>query len=396
MVRRRIVLCLAVACLVLGIRAEACLWDRDTLADEERGLPEMSSIILSRYERHTPEFLERRIRLAQEALPTADASRAKALYDDLGVAYDRRNEQAKAIAAMQEKIRRFGVDYTTAANLGTFYAHAGQLDHAETWIRRVLKINPNAHFGREWVQLHAIRYFRSARSQRNAKAEVKPATERKALRFRFWGEAFLKESEPHLLGLTSGTPSELSAALRRGKFPANALEGISGIIRMGDRESPELYAALAQLLQLRGDNSLAYLAYIRALEAGGASHPFYSEWLDASRLVHRNIQLAPGQLPLSQNTYRRGRDYARGWVAAYQARERELIRAGEDPEAAANYAAFYRKWGRPQDPLPLPPTLAQNGWNVWIPALSVFFITWVLVRRRKRLRRLSGAQPSVG
>lgn len=394
--RRRIVLCLAAVCLALGMRAEACLWDRDTLDDEERGLPEMSSIILGRYERHTPEFLERRIRLAQEALPTADATRAKALYDDLGVAYDRRNEQAKAIAAMQEKIRRFGVDYTTAANLGTFYAHAGQLDRAEWWIRRAVQINPNAHFGREWVQLHAIRYFRAAKKDRNIKAIKRQDADREPLRFRFWGEPFMERSERLLLGITGGTPNQLSSMLRRGKLPANALEGAAGIIRMGDRENPELYAALAQLLRVRGDNSLAALAYLRALEAGGQDHPLADEWEVLAARARHNVHLAIGQLPITEDTYHWGRDYARRWVAAYQERERELIRSGQDPEAAANYAAFYRKWGRPQDPLPLPPTLAQNGWNVWIPVLSVSFITWLLVRRRKRLRRLSGAQPSAG
>lgn len=351
--------------------AEACLWDRDTLADEERGLPEMSSIILGRYERHTPEFLERRIRLAQAALPTASPAQAKALLDDLGVAQDRLNRQPEAIAAMQEKLRRFGVEYTTAANLGTFYAHAGQLEPAETWIRRALQINPEAHFGREWVQLHAIRYFRSARQRPLPKSDPATATEQRRLRFRFWGEPFLKRSEPLLLGMSGGAPSQLSTMLREAKLPANALEGTAGILRMGDRESPELYAALAQLLRVRGDNSLATLAYWRALEAGGEKHPLVDEWEDAAAHARQSIHLDPGQIPMSPRTYRWGRDYARRWVAAYQERERELIRTGQDPEAAANYAEFYRRWGRPQDPLPAPVTLSQNGWIFWIPLLSL-------------------------
>lgn len=362
----------AVACVVLAAgSARACLWDRDTLADEERGLPEMSSIILGRYERHTPEFLERRIRLARTALAHASPSEAKALLDDIGVAQDRLNRQPEAIATMQEKIRRFGVDYTTAANLGTFYAHAGQLAPAESWIRRALKINPEAHFGREWVQLHAIRYFRSTKQRPLPKVRPTTGTESRRLRFRFWGEPFLEQSEPLLLGMSGGAPSQLSSMLREAKLPANALEGVAGIVRMGDRESPELYAALAQLLRVRGDNSLAALAYWRALEAGAEKHPLADEWDEAGAYARQSIHLDAGQIPMSRRTYEWGRDYARQWVAAYQERERELIRTGQDPEATLHYAEFYRKWGRPQDPLPVPAPLSQNGWTLWIPLLSL-------------------------
>lgn len=134
--RRR--LCRQMSALMMGLAlflcahavAEACMWDRDTLAEEQRGLPEITAIIVGRYERHTPEFLEHRIRTAQAALPNASPERAKALLDDIGVACDRLDRQDEAIAAMQRKIDRYGVDYTTAANL------APSMPTPATWRRR--------------------------------------------------------------------------------------------------------------------------------------------------------------------------------------------------------------------------------------------------------------------
>ena len=48
--------------------------------------------------------------------------------------------------------------YETAANLGTFYFHAGKLAEGLPHIDRALAINPDAHFGRERVQKRLVEY----------------------------------------------------------------------------------------------------------------------------------------------------------------------------------------------------------------------------------------------
>jgi tetratricopeptide (TPR) repeat protein len=329
--------------------AAACLWDRDTLADEQRGLPEMAAIITGRYERHTPEFFERRIREAQSRLKTADGETAKALLDDIGVAYDRLDRQPHAISAMREKISRFGVDYTTAANLGTFYAHAGDMDQAENWIRRAVKINPDAHFGREWVQLRAIQYFRDLRKAKTPEAKQK---------VKFWDRDIDKR----------------------------AVEGAAGIIKMGDRAVPEIYVALGEALREQEHNSLAVMAYWRAMDLGGPKHPLYPEWEREAADTLRKIRTDFIPRLISRADYDKHRAYAERWVAAYQAHERALVGAGRDLEAIANYRDFYRKWGTPREPYPRPFLILGLSPFVWAgAALAVGgALFWRRLRRRRR------------
>lgn len=210
------------------------------------------------------------------------------------------------------------------------------------------------------MQLHAIRYFRHR----------KPGEEDAG----FWGPKLRSEGERH--SSMGGSPERLEELLKQAGLPENALEGVAGMIRMGDRESPELYAALGELLAIRGDSSLAAMAYWRAMEAGSAAHPQYVEWQEAA-----DEALFSTQGRMRRSTYETQRDHARRWVAAYQARERELLAAGSDAEDDAEYAAFYAKWGRPQVPYN-PPSLVQR----YAPYALLLFIPigWLLVRLPRR------------
>lgn len=49
--------------------------------------------------------------------------------------------------------------YETAANLGTFYLHAGIFKKVLAYIEKALKINPDAHFGREKYQKLLVEYI---------------------------------------------------------------------------------------------------------------------------------------------------------------------------------------------------------------------------------------------
>lgn len=159
--------------VVLGAVAFACLWDRDTLAAELEGLPGVADLVAGRVDRNPDLYYEMRIErvLREHAL---DPTRLE-LYDDLGVAYDRLGDHDSAIAWMENKaieIENQGIEgaawdeaeYKRLANVGTFRIHkwlregadredVSLLEEGKVELERAIEINPDAHFGREAIQV---------------------------------------------------------------------------------------------------------------------------------------------------------------------------------------------------------------------------------------------------
>ena len=162
---------------ILGLLAPCtafgCIWDTDTLANEAKGLPDVVQVITGRFARNPPLFYEMRLKRV-----TAELERDPGLlgdYDDAAAACDRLSRDDEAIVWMQKKRSRLEKAANTApeikehwyryyANIGTFQAHrwlrAGadrahiaEMQQARSEISKALEINPNAHFGREKVQL---------------------------------------------------------------------------------------------------------------------------------------------------------------------------------------------------------------------------------------------------
>ncbi len=48
--------------------------------------------------------------------------------------------------------------YSTASNLGTIYELIGQPDSALVWIRKSLELNPDSHFGSEWIHIKILEF----------------------------------------------------------------------------------------------------------------------------------------------------------------------------------------------------------------------------------------------
>src|SRR5687768_10957039 len=82
----------------------ACMWDRDTLAKEARGLPGMTAIITGRFERNPPLYYEMRLKRVAEEIRVNPFSFAA--YDDAAVACDRLGRHDEAIAWMEKKRAR--------------------------------------------------------------------------------------------------------------------------------------------------------------------------------------------------------------------------------------------------------------------------------------------------
>lgn len=48
--------------------------------------------------------------------------------------------------------------YTTASNLGTIYELTGKVDSALYWIKKAVELEPNSHFGSEWIHVKILEH----------------------------------------------------------------------------------------------------------------------------------------------------------------------------------------------------------------------------------------------
>jgi len=256
----------------------ACLWDFDTQIQERTKFPSALELITGKFPRHSPAFYQWRIDDRQAKLDSGDDQAS--YYDDIAVAYDKLRQDDQAIEWMHKKAAKFNdsVDnrYKTAANLGTFYLHSRQLDKGIEQLELAIKINPNAHFGRERYQLYLAKYIKlrlanghlhdgqlllplrydrdhDSDSSQN-KDQVHPHKE-----VRHFGSA--------VVYFDDGTYRQIDK-----KQTADAVTGIMGMMRFGHYDSPVLLECLGDLLSETSSvnqNSaytIAARAYMRAAD----------------------------------------------------------------------------------------------------------------------------------
>lgn len=164
-----------------AVFSTACTNDRDTLAFEARRFPGIFESISGRFERNPAAYYQMRIdRIDQQGGPKTLGE-----YDDQAVAYDRLGDDDKAIEIMKAKWQRMSAmgeaaskmdRYRYHANLGTFQAHRwvhngadpkliSEMKIAAGNIEKSIELNPNAHFGREEVQLQVMRWIIDVKSK---------------------------------------------------------------------------------------------------------------------------------------------------------------------------------------------------------------------------------------
>jgi tetratricopeptide (TPR) repeat protein len=257
---------MAIAICSLVAPAWACLWDRDTLKHEARGVTGVVEVIIGRVERYPPLYYE--MRLARVAAELEANPSKLDLYDDAGVACDRLRRSDEAIEWMARKKTQLDALaaanplanehlYRYHANLGTFLAHrwfrAGasredlkDLEAGRAHIAQAIEINPDAHFGREKFQLLALDWVLT---------DPKPT-----------GSA---------LSTIFDADPENDRAIRSTDERRKAIQGLTGLIALGDAwESFDIFAALAQVLAWNEDTSLSRLASRRLeeiVQSGGKS-----------------------------------------------------------------------------------------------------------------------------
>jgi tetratricopeptide (TPR) repeat protein len=375
-------------CVLTGFAtpALACLWDDDTLLDERRGLPGIAEIVAGKWDRHSPFFYEHRVK-AMTALLEKNPDDLSA-YDNLAVALEKLGRADEAIAVMLKKDKLKPGQYTTHANLGTFYLHTGDFENGVAHIRKALAINPDAHFGREKYQLMAAEFLLAAKGDptafdRGSFIVPELIEERDRPRLKTGGrEAYFEFLER----MKHGVLRDADAARAK---TAGPIEGVVGMIRFGTGTSPHLFHALGDLLAYRGDRHFAARAYRRAIQY---NHPRPELLKEAIKSVESAIE-HPEEL--SEGLIAKEQAAAEAWVKAYQQYEDDLIRAGREPTTEGDYAPFYARYGSARPPLSsrdamgdvMRKFLRTGPLAVGLCALLVLLgtikIGWVLTRRRR-------------
>ena len=151
--------------------AMACYNDVDTNLTELRDNLDVTLAVAGRFTIYPREYYRKRIEI-QSAILKKDPGNLDA-YDNISVAYDRVGDSSNALKWIREKRKHLGPNsdehqlYSTEANEGTILIVRWIRGHkpgdvtdavaSEKCIEKALKINPNAHFGREFAQLYSIR-----------------------------------------------------------------------------------------------------------------------------------------------------------------------------------------------------------------------------------------------
>ena len=375
---------LLAALALLAAPALACIWDDDTLLDERRGLPGVAEVLAGKWERHSPFFYEQRVREMTARL-VKDSSDLAA-YDNLAVAHEKLGRPDEAIALMLKKDRVKPGEYTTHANLGTFYLHTGDFENGVEHIRRSLEINPDAHFGREKYQLMAAEFLLEAKRDPTLLdagsfilPELFPVREVREVS----GEQAYRDA------IASRRQSMWRGRGQNPRLTDKPIEGVVGMIRFGTGTSPHLFHALGDLLAHRGDRHLASRAYRRALQL---DHPRPELLKEAIQAIEGAVE---NKSELSDALVAKEQADARAWVEAYQRYEDDLVRAGRTPRTEADYAPFYEQHGTAR-PAPTRLALASNDAAKFIrryalviapvAALVLILIARAYLRARRRAR----------
>lgn len=396
---------LATLTLLLGVplSVAACLWDRDTPANEAKGMPEVVAVLTGRFGRNPPVFYE--MRLARVAAHLGGHHGDLAAYDDAGVACDRLGRGDEAISWMEKKraqLEKLDASdpevkeqrYRYHANRGTFLVHRwarqgadrtkiDEVKAARDEIAKALEINPDAHFGREKYQLRALEWI------------VDPP--------KVEGSQYL----PNLLGWRF---DDIYGQNTDPKEADDAVRGLAGLVVLGNAwESVDVFHALNLALQRDslgyergregGRNTLAYLAWLRCrelIDAGKSSMlPDAPKGEALKSLLHRPEFVKADVL--LDSAFQKLRGEANAWHAARTAFMTRRLKEGRHPDTDPSFWEGYTERLAPGLPRKSVPD-AFNAWQAFrqrlallvfigVPVLAVVSVAGLLAVRSAKARR---------
>ena len=299
-----------IACSLIGAASldvvHACGWHYETIKAEGRSLPCTRNVALNAYPSYQEAHLEKKIQVG--LMMSALLPKSLRALDELGVSWILLKDLPKAHCALKRRQELAPQAYATHANLGTYFTFSGEHDRAEFHVKETLKIDPEAHFGRERDHLILIQYLRE--HQQVGKFEVD-----------MYGrslKAQLKTIYP-VKKESKKTLRDQEAAL------------VSMISIYGASNNPLLFATLGVTLKQQGNILLAAAAFQKAIRFRHPQRRLMKRWIGKA---HRRYEAR------YRNRARRAlsRRRSRGEFA-------KLKDAIGKAETAANYRVTkYHKW----------------------------------------------------
>jgi tetratricopeptide (TPR) repeat protein len=344
--------------------AHSCLNDRDSdsLEYEAQAFPDTVAVITGRFERNPPLFYEMRLaRITREIVARPDDL---PLYDDAAVACDRLGRDDEAIAWIEKKRTRLSGTppsdprykeawYRYYANFGTFRAHrwlrAGanraritEMKQARDEIAQAVRINPDAHLGREWAQLQTMNWIIDASPH----------------------DALYHNPIP--LGKYLEVTSK-----RQNRSTEEVIKALSGLVVQGNAwESVDVFAALTHELSEHRDAKVAFLAELRTrelLRAGRGS--LYRDTYNTNTEDQKVYSLARPywRKTTNQATVRRKfaelRAEADAWHRSRTAYMTARLQAGRHPDTDTTFWTDYHPATPPSLAVPFRDEAGENFGN---------------------------------
>lgn len=325
------------ASLLISSTAAACLWDYDTIKMERTRFPTTLELLTGKFLRHSPEFYQWRMENRLQRLKSDPHN--PELLDDLAVAYDKLGQHDRAIETAIQSEQFHPDRYQTAANLGTFYFHAGRLEESLTQIERALKMNPEAHFGREKYQKLLTEYVLKRRQNGSSKLPLAQVVVEDGVT-NPTVEDYAKVSDTFADFIRP--KDEIDQSVRE-ESTAAAIKGVLGMMKFARHDSPILLEALGSLLT-QGDyylerefdaKLLATRAFLKAsyeVQDAAARTAYRGMAVNALRMQSPRSSHAQLSLEEVEEAFQNERIEGREWYTQLEERELSWIRSGINPE----------------------------------------------------------------
>lgn len=357
--------------------AGAAIWVSDAHDERARGgLPTADAILAGQWERRCAFYFEKTILVESryvnpiyvpgQTLRIAD-------YAELAFAYVQQGRFDEARQVFEKKLKMEKLTNLNASNMASICLIEGRWNEAADLLRKSIEQAPVVPYHREPFQLMLVDYMIACDANHDV-ARRSPTFVRPLLRQIARGEHVTAS------GASSTQPVDWldhadDKALFKSSYDASNMtldrgrEALLAMIRFGDAFTPQLYAALGDVLMCRGEDALAYRAYLRAKEN---DHPDPA-FLDAQLAAIRTRIADPESI--SPRRIDDERTAANKWVAAYQAYDETLLKANVPTHKIENYAAFYdiHGTGRPGGPSLVDRTLAfiRRSWQPLVVIASI-------------------------
>lgn len=332
--------------LLAVLPSDACIWDRDTLKEEAKGKLDTVRAITGWFDRYPARYYEMRLDRVTKEL--AEKPGSLDLHDDAGVACSRLGHHDEAIAWMEKKKAVLDAKpaeetaedrYRYLSNTGTFHlirwivqseekrsADLTDLKLSEDFIKQALELNPDAHFGRERLQLMWIQWLLSPA----------PSSEEDMDAFNF-------------LGIEGQTwTSHRSMAPPEGFTLEEGRKAITGLIQLGAAwESVDAFHALQRCLDTEQLAAVGFLAYLREKELHKEGKRSFHPSAEVRRWLEPASSTISSEAGAVSDFFPKARAAAKAREVAWLAYQEERFAAGMHPDT---HPDFWKDWHEPDFP----------------------------------------------